>query len=157
MRGFLLFLILFLYSGCNPGNGNNREEGLQEIVLADLHFSDLEGNVFTGEKFLGKPVFVHFWATWCRPCIKEMPEIEKVMGSVKDVTFIFPSDESLTLITSFKNKNDYPFEYLQLTSGFNTISVAALPTTYIFDKNGKLTKKIVGSKSWNEKKMKALF
>jgi thiol-disulfide isomerase/thioredoxin len=155
---YLLILIIFC-SGCTIKNQSSEKnvqivqnEDPPVIKLADFEFTDLEGNTFSAEKYKGKPVFMHFWATWCRPCIQEMPGIARVMSKAKDVQFVFPSDEQLSKIKKFKNSKDFFFNYLQLTSGFEQIGVSSLPTTYFFNSDGELIEVVVGAKNWDSEK-----
>jgi thiol-disulfide isomerase/thioredoxin len=153
----LLILTIFLF-GCTKSQDSEKNvQGVQKedppvIKLADFEFTDLEGNTFSAEKYKGKPVFMHFWATWCRPCIQEMPGIADVMAKTEDVQFIFPSDEQLSKIKKFKNSKDFFFNYLQLTSGFEQIGVSSLPTTYLFNSNGELIEVVVGARNWDSEK-----
>lgn len=164
------FLIIFLFSctastsdSTNEENGVDNEENIadnddpQALTLADLQFTDLDNNTFSGEKYVGKPVFVHFWATWCRPCIVEMPTIEDVMTEFDDITYVFPSDEKIKDIRKFKNSREFPFNYVQLKSGFQHVGVSTLPTTYLFDKEGKLQGAIVGAQDWTSEEANTLL
>lgn len=152
MKNFFALIIFFF--GCTKSpNSEKNVQSVQNndssvIKLADIEFTDLEGNTFSAEKYKGKPVFMHFWATWCRPCIQEMPGIADIIKKAEDVQFIFPSDEQISKIRKFKNSKDFGFNYLQLTSGFEQVGVSSLPTTYFFNSNGELIKIIVGARDW---------
>ena len=67
-------------------------------LLADLPFNDdpnsntfqtLDGRGFDIELFVGKKVFVNFWATWCAPCIREIPSINRAAKSLEDENYLF--------------------------------------------------------------------
>lgn len=127
------------------------------ITLADFQFSDLQGNTFSAEEYRGQPVFMHFWATWCRPCIQEMPAIARVIAKMENVHFVFPSDEQIKKIMKFRNSHDFLFNYLQLTSGFEQAGVSTLPTTYLFNSKGELHEVIVGARNWDTEESVAIL
>jgi thiol-disulfide isomerase/thioredoxin len=103
--------------------------------------------------FKGKKVFVNLWASWCPPCRREMPSIEKLAQSVdtSKVAFIMLSlddtfDKALKFAESQKLQLPifYPAENLPLL--FN---VQGIPTTFIFNENGELTHRIDGGDNYN--------
>ena len=148
--------IIFLISGCTARESDNQDAGQAQqtedppVMLADFQFTDIDGNTFSAEKYRGKRVFMHFWATWCRPCIQEMPSIAEMINRTDNIHFIFPSDEDLAKIRRFKEQNDFPFNYVQLKGGFQQVGISTLPTTYLFDENGQLSEVIIGAKNWDD-------
>ncbi|RLD86814.1 MAG: TlpA family protein disulfide reductase [Bacteroidetes bacterium] len=106
-----------------------------------------------------KPVFVNIWATWCPPCIAELPSILDVYETYGDrVNFMLVSNEGSEKVKSFLLKNNYnkaPFYlYDRLPVEFQTESI---PTTFILDKNGKVVLKKKGAARWNTGKIKNLL
>jgi thiol-disulfide isomerase/thioredoxin len=116
------------------------------------------------ESLKGKVVLINFWATWCAPCVKEFPDLVKLYNNYKDKDFklIFIStdvpEEVNSKVIPFLKKNDVDF-----TTYFNNFSKpedlidyidksweGAVPSTYIYDKTGKVTASILGKKDYSD-------
>ncbi len=107
------------------------------LALQEIQMSNLDGKPFVTEDLKDKPIVLNCWATWCGPCLKEFPILEKFKKQFEGkVNFIMVSTERLPILQKFKNSNNYTFTILQGTKGFENIN--AWPTTYIYDKNGQL-------------------
>ncbi len=104
------------------------------------------------EKYKGKTVFVNFWATWCKPCIEEMPTIEKAQTILtkEDIVFLMASSESAEEIDAFRKAHNFNFNYLQVLNS-EELNIQGLPTTFIFNKDGKLVFSESGYRKWDEK------
>ncbi len=92
------------------------------IKPADYDFiiTDIEGNEIAFDTFKEKTVFINFWATWCPPCVAEMPDINDLYGKTKDqVSFVMISvDEDREKAKSFMKRKGYDFPVYFLTSVF---------------------------------------
>jgi len=122
----------------------------------DFEIADLQGNKINFSSLKGKVVFLNFWATWCPPCVGEMPDIEKLYVKFKDnpkVAFVIVSSESLSAIKPFIEKREYKMPVYMLVSslpqafGSNTI-----PVTFIISKTGKVAVNQVGAANWSGSK-----
>lgn len=118
--------------------------------LDKISLKTLEGQSINMDDFKGKRVFVNFWATWCKPCIQEMPTIAKAQDLVENesVVFLFPSNESADLILEFKERRNFDFTYVQ-AQNFEALNIQALPTTMIFNESGKLIFSEMGFRDWS--------
>lgn len=139
-----LMVLSFFFSNCS-----SRKENV--IDLEDIKISTLTGRSIDMNEFEDKVVFINFWATWCGPCIQEMPTIEKAQALMKgkDVVFLLASNEEPDQIERFSKKHDYNFRYVQLNN-MEELKIPALPTTLIFDSEGNLKFSETGTRMWND-------
>lgn len=118
-----------------------------------------DANDISLNELKGKVIFINYWATWCPPCIAEMPSIQSLYNDYKDkIAFIFITSDTKIKTTEFYQKNDYSLPTYNLTSGIAPeINTRSLPTTFIIDKNGKLALKETGASNWNNVKVRQLL
>jgi thiol-disulfide isomerase/thioredoxin len=121
-----------------------------EIELTDsqekkLKLSELKGTV----------VFVNFWASWCQPCIDEIPSIEVLYrylsgnSNFKMITILYQDDENRA--SRYMKQQGYTFPvYRDLDgSAVKRFGITGVPETYIIDKKGILRDKVVGPLEWD--------
>ncbi len=109
---------------------------------ANFTLTGLDGQKWTLRDLRGKVVLVNFWATWCPPCRKEMPDLDALYKRFKGQGFVVLaiSDEREGTVKSFleKHKVEYP---VLLDSGdfvHKQFAVNGIPKSYLYDRNGKL-------------------
>lgn len=172
-KSFLIVLIsvivVLIFSACGSkthetGNGNTPTPtptvGVNRGNLApDFVFSEtinFENSGITKLSDLrGKIVFLHFWASWCSNCQKEMPSIESLYEKYKDSDFVIIAvngGENTETINSFLAKNNYTFlivldEKKSISRNYHVISI---PTTFILDKDGVIRAIEVGRRNWSD-------
>lgn len=116
-----------------------------EKCLPDVRFIDTNGTAYTHDQLKGKVIVVNFWATWCKPCTKEIPAFSKVYDRYKERGVVFlgvltgdqaTSDELLNFASD--NMMTYPIvrESSDIRMSFID-DMDNLPTTLIFDRAGK--------------------
>lgn len=138
-------------------------ENLQERVSLDTYNVSLKGIVSAKdtnlESLKGEVIFINYWATWCPPCIAEMPMIKSLYADYNDkIKFLFITDEDEAKINRFYTKNNYNFPTYNLKSKLpEQINYTTLPTTYILDKNGKVALLEHGAANWNSGKIRKLL
>lgn len=147
MIRILFCLILVALTSCSQGNKN--QSGTNDINKVKL--KDLNDKEIDSDQFRGKTVFINFWATWCKPCLQEMPSIESAQAKLKgeNVVFLLASNEEVDQIESFIKKHDYTFQYV-LLENMEKLNIQALPTTYIFNSEGELKFSETGSRKWDD-------
>ena len=156
----ILLFCYFLLIGCNSVI-NSSVSDLESLQLKSS-FVDLEENNLDLSKFNNGKVVISYWATWCAPCIKEMPSIKRAEEILDDYgyTFLLVSDETISKISNFKNEMNFDLKFLKSNKSFESIGVYAMPTSYIFDENGKIVETFVGVIKWDSEeiinKLKAL-
>jgi len=112
---------------------------------------DMEGNAVSLESLNDKPIFLNFWATWCPPCIAELPGIaelyEKYGG---EINFILVSNESRAKVRAFSKKNNFEeLPFYQSNNVPNDFASQSIPTTFIISKEGTIVLSKKGVASWN--------
>ena len=146
-------ILLFLWQACqSPGNRvTDTNADLESLSLSTVNLTDLSGIPVHWDEYQGKTVFVNFWATWCKPCIAEMPSIQKAADLLQDepVVFLLASDESVEQIDAFQKKYGFQLSFYQVRNQ-EELGIMALPTTLIFDKKGKLVLSEMGGRDWSD-------
>ena len=132
-------------------------EKIDTNTAIDLKFKDQSGKIITLNELKGKVVFLNFWATWCPPCLAEMPSINKLYTKYKndaDVVFIMlDADNDFAKANNYMTKKNYLIPVYQLASNVSDqIFAGSLPTTVVFDKQGRLSFRHEGAASYHDKK-----
>jgi peroxiredoxin len=131
------------------------------ISLSDQDYywpmTDLEGNAVNLNDYKGKVVFLNLWATWCPPCVGEMPEIQKLYDTFKsnpDIAFLLVSNEDNEKIRGFVDKRDYTFPvYSSRSPSPEPFSTRSIPTTFVISKKGEIKIRETGAYNWGGSKM----
>ncbi|MBA6151363.1 TlpA family protein disulfide reductase [Gelidibacter maritimus] len=130
-----------------------------EFEKADfsLKLMDSDGNVTSLEALKGKVIFMNFWATWCPPCIAEMPSIDKLHEDLGDeVAFVMLSlDQDFELAKAFDKRKGYNLPIYAPASNLPPMyQSSAIPTTYIIDAKGNLVLTHKGMADYNDEGFK---
>lgn len=112
------------------------------------------GDVMQYSEFRGRVLFVNFWATWCAPCVKEMPTIAELAEAMEDteVAFLLISiDEERREFERFVKKRGLEhLSYLRAwEEGVSSFEGGMVPATFIVDKHGKIVYRHHGAANWN--------
>lgn len=120
-------------------------------VIDKMKLKTLDGAELKLDQYKGKTLFINFWATWCRPCIKEMPSIEKVKETLKDenIQFLLVSNETRGQIKSFVRSHRYKFDYAQLDMPLAELNIQGLPTTMIVNPEREIVFTEMGARDWS--------
>ncbi|MGW8202055.1 TlpA family protein disulfide reductase [Sphingomonas bisphenolicum] len=130
----------------------------------DFAFQDPGGGEKTLQDFAGKPILVNLWATWCAPCIAEMPTLDRIAAAYGPkslaVLTISQDNQGLKAAKPFFAKHDLP--HLKAWAdpenqlGFH-YATGLLPTTVIYDAQGKEMVRVIGAMDWEGPEAKALI
>lgn len=144
MKIYVCFLLVAaLVLGCSTSKK-------EKVKLIGFQLNTLAGETIDMKSFAGKTIFINVWATWCRPCIQEMPTIATAMEKLQgqEVVFLFASSEDVTDIEEFRDRKKFPFDYVQLQN-LEALSIEALPATFIFSPDGEQVFGEAGFRDWS--------
>jgi thiol-disulfide isomerase/thioredoxin len=122
-------------------------------------FRNEEGEVQSLKSFSGQPVFLNFWATWCPPCVAELPEIQKAYENHGiDVAFLLVTNQEPGIVQAFMDKHGYelPVVYSSAASP-GLIDHGSIPTTYIISPEGRIVVKKTGAVNWDSRGTDRIF
>jgi len=124
---------------------------LKQVTDYNWRLKSIDGQVLDFNTVKGKVVLINFWATWCPPCIAEMPSMRALYADYKDkIDFIFVSNEDAETINAFLSKNNYTFEvYNPLTNYPDAFNVKGIPRTFLIDAEGNIVIDKTGAANWN--------
>ena len=137
----------FVFRYGNPGIINIGEPAPDVVLKYE------SGQTINLSDYKGKVVFLNFWATWCLPCVKEMPEMQTMNATFKDRKFQMLAvsvDLSWDKVNSFYKQHNLELPTFldpghQVT---NTFKVYKFPETFIIDANGFVVKHRIGEDRW---------
>ncbi|EGV44884.1 TlpA family protein disulfide reductase [Bizionia argentinensis JUB59] len=133
---------------------NKDSKEVTNAIKADynLKLMDKDGNITSMEALKGKVIFINFWATWCPPCIAEMPSIKNLYDEVgDDVAFVILSvDKNFETAKAFNSSKGYNLPIYAAASRLPKMyESTAIPTTYVIDAKGNLALKHKGMADYN--------
>ncbi|MGC1449977.1 MAG: TlpA disulfide reductase family protein [Candidatus Sulfotelmatobacter sp.] len=121
---------------------------------ADFTLSDLQGRTWHLRDLRGKVVLVNFWATWCPPCRKEMPDLDALYNKFKDQGFVVLaiSDEEAAKVTPFiaGNKITYPVMLDPGRKVNDAFVVEGIPKSFVYDRSGKMVAQSIDMRTRNQ-------
>jgi peroxiredoxin len=126
----------------------------ENIPAPDFSFPDLNGRNLRLSDHRGKVVLLNIWATWCPPCVYEMPSMEKLYREFKGENFeilaVSIDAGGGDIVAPFMKKHQLTFPALLDPEGtIKTLyGVTGVPESYIVDKQGILIEKIIGGRDW---------
>ncbi len=150
-KGLIILFLLFMWtSGC----GVEREEGAVTEKewgdAPDFTLPDLAGDNLTLSDFKGKVVILNFWATWCPPCRREIPDFVYLYEKYKDEGLVIigvnldRGDSRAVKQFSENYKIDYPIVLGNVNVTQDYGGIRGIPTTFVIDRNGDIKEKYVG-------------
>jgi len=128
----------------------------ENIQFNDLNFSHIQTKLPTSLKARAADIIIlNFWATWCRPCLVEMPEMDKLQKAFdkeKLEVIAINYGDTKERVESFQKKHNYFFS-MGIADQDNikqAFPVKGLPTTFILTKKGQILARLVGPAKWND-------
>ncbi len=120
---------------------------------------DLNNQIHTLKEFKDKPILINVWATWCPPCVAELPSLAKLYKARgNEVFFIFLAEDEPSKVQNFlKQRNLEIPVFFAVTPRPPMLKSSSIPTTFIIDKNGVIKVRKTGAMDWNTEKVKNLL
>jgi len=178
-RPWLTFAVIFLilrYSGAFNGITSFANSALMKTGLMDIdvpesrrdekfnyNFSikNADGQTIDMTQFKGKVVFLNLWATWCGPCVAEMPSIQNLYNKVnKDkVVFIMLNwFQQSDKVSAFINTKQYTFPIYYVNGDVpKQLNVPSIPTTFVVSPDGKIVSKKAGTANYDTEEFKTFL
>ena len=141
LKTFALVLITFVLSACGRS---------VPATAADLNLRDLNGNMVNLSDFKGKVIILDFFATWCPPCKKEIPDFIELQREYGDKGFTMIGISLSRMSDMQRFAQDFGINYpVLIDDGYAAAvygPIRSIPTTFIIDQNFKVVKKYIGFK-----------
>ena len=163
VRLFAALALIVAISACDsrsaPPDGSGPQDGTDESVTVQLlrepldvepfTVTDLSGRPLSSADWKGKVVLVNFWATWCPPCLAEIPDLIALQNKYRDqlvVVGISEDEISPEVVKQFadERKINYPIAMTTPALQERFTGIVALPTTFVLDPDGRIAYKRVG-------------
>ena len=155
----VLAITLMVVGGSLMAFGTDAEPNADEeaILAPDFTLKSLDGESYTLSDLRGKVVVVNFWATWCGPCRKEIPDLSRIYSAYKEqdvvILGISLDDVSTDKVRKFAEnyKITYPIlhgtrsELMRISRTYG--GVTAIPTTFLIDREGYIQDMFLGARS----------
>ena len=166
MRNLALIVIIVLVGAAvylvSTSSSRPPSEMVKSVVVGDVapdfQLEDTKGNKITLSDLRGKIVMVNFWATWCPPCIEEMPSMERLHEAMSSDDFVMlainTEANGPSVGAAFLEKTPYTFPILYDDKGVvqKRYGVFKFPESFIVGKDGKVVEKIIGPLDWSSTK-----
>ena len=136
----------------------------KRVEVAEINFTDGEGKPLTLAEWKGRVVLLNLWATWCAPCRKEMPGLDRLQGAMggEDFEVVALSVDRKGIGPSAKFLKEVGAKSLKLyvddtSKSMFEMRARGLPATYLIDREGRLIGQLVGPAEWDTEEAKALI
>jgi thiol-disulfide isomerase/thioredoxin len=135
----------------------------KQVVLSERDYSwlltDANGLPQTLSDHNGSVIFLNFWATWCPPCVAELPEIQKAYEKHGDkVVFLLVANQEPSVVKAFMEKHGYNLPVLYPgTVPPEVFNSRSIPTTYIISRDGRIVTKKTGAVNWDSRATDRIF
>jgi len=126
------------------------DERLQ-LTDYDWQLVNAQGQPVSFSGFKGKVILINNWATWCPPCVAELPSLQKLYDNYNGkVQFLFIAHDKAEKVEDFLQKKDYHIPVYYTTGPLpQLLQTPSIPTTFIIDKKGEIVVKKTGAADWN--------
>jgi thiol-disulfide isomerase/thioredoxin len=112
---------------------------------------DSNGKIVNFKEKEGDIILINFWATWCPPCIAEMPSLNDLYADYKDkITFVFIANDKKEKVNAYLESNNFELPvYYATAKAPEKLHSSSIPATFLIDDQGNIVMKEIGSANWN--------
>src|SRR5438105_3527482 len=170
-RGLASFgtVALVLLLALSPASGDAEKIRLGEFIpvlppqpAPEIAFTDTDGKPASFADFAGKPAVVNLWATWCQPCLKEMPSLDRLQAQLDGKLIVAAVSEDrggAKQVTPFVEKMELRNVKIYLdpkSEVGHAFAARGVPTSIVIDAEGRVVGRIEGAAEWDSEKILAL-
>jgi thiol-disulfide isomerase/thioredoxin len=136
--------------------------GTSEPANFDWSPLDLLDHPVPFSKFKGKMLFLNIWATWCPPCVAEMPSIARLANDPrlrgKNIEFVcISTDESAAVVRSYLEGKNWPMTFLRTDKLPSAYYAEGIPATFLITADGRIAASQVGAMDWSQSAVAAFI
>jgi len=144
-----VIIFLFVHVSSDPGKpisvGTSKASACSngQKCLPEVSYTDTNGQVYTAKDLAGKVVVVNFWATWCKPCLKEIPDLSRVYEKYKGqgviILGVLTDNPDSNQLLNFQSDHEMTYPVVRSNSDImvSFMYPESLPTTFVYDRGGR--------------------
>ncbi len=143
----LAIVLLSLLAACNGGRPPRIGEAAPDFTVTDAQ------HTVALSQLRGKPVLLNFWASWCAPCVEEMPSLVQLQKQLGDKVTVLAVSEDADNNAYLQFVRDHNVDLLTVRDVRQNVNglygTFKFPETYVIDKDGVIRRKFIGAIDWN--------
>jgi thiol-disulfide isomerase/thioredoxin len=162
--GFAIFWVVYLAAFGPRRRAALESSGTKEKADYTWALTDLADRPASLSRFKGKAVFLNVWATWCGPCVSELPSIAKLASDPrlkdKNIAFVCVSiDDSAAAVSRFLEDKGWPMIFLRAGAGRvpSVFYSDGIPATFVIAPDGRIAAVEIGAVDWHEPRVVAFL
>ena len=147
-----------------PKLGHTMTAASTSVKAPDFTLEDMDGKKFSLQEYRGKVVLLNFWATWCPPCRREMPSMQRLYEHFKDRNFVVlalnqeeDDDQVFAYLGGLEVYPTFPVLFDKVSQVSHAYGVHGIPTTYLIDKKGNIRFRAIGGREYDHPEVEKLI
>lgn len=143
-------------------NASQLDESSYQLADLDFQVTDREGKIIDVKTLKGKTVFINIWATWCAPCVAEMPSINKLkkkLADYPDIHFLMISeDKKMETAIKWVDKKGFDLPIHKTVGRLPEVyETGYVPSTFVISPNGEIVVRHTGMANYNTRRFRKLL